>query len=190
MDPARLSSPAPVTITRRGLGLGSLAALTTLAGCGFQPVYMPTASGKPGVAQRELAAVYVPVIPERPGQLLRQALQERFGNDFGSPANYDLNVSFGVVGEGIAIQPNDIATRIRLTGNATWRLLARDPKRTVLATGTARAFDGFNIFDTQYFAADLQSEAEQKRLAENLATQIATQLAVWFRKQQPPAQSG
>ena len=57
--------------------------LPPVAGCGFQPVYMPTASGKAGVAQRELASVYVPIIPERPGQLLRQALQERFGNDSG-----------------------------------------------------------------------------------------------------------
>ena len=39
-----------------------------------------------------------------------------------------------------------------------------------------------NIYDSQYFAADLETEAEQKRIAENLATQIATQLAVWFRQ--------
>ena len=50
----------------------------TLSGCGFQPVFMPTASGKAGVAQRELAAVHVNLIPDRPGQLLRQALQQRF----------------------------------------------------------------------------------------------------------------
>ena len=56
---------------------------------------MPTASGKAGVAQRELAAVYVAIIPERPGQVLRQALQERFGDDSGTPAAYDLAVIFG-----------------------------------------------------------------------------------------------
>jgi len=49
-----------------------------LSGCGFQPVYMPTASGKAGVAQRELAAIHVALIPDRPGQVLRQALQSRF----------------------------------------------------------------------------------------------------------------
>ena len=38
---------------------------------------MPTASGKAGVAQRELAAIQVDLIPDRPGQLLRQALQDR-----------------------------------------------------------------------------------------------------------------
>ncbi|MDR3531928.1 MAG: LPS assembly lipoprotein LptE [Rhodopila sp.] len=167
-------------VSRRWLCLGSLA---TLGGCGFQPVYMPTASGKAGVAQRELASVYVGIIPERPGQLLRQALQERFGNDSGTPSAYDLQVSFGIAGEGIAIETSNLATRIRLTGNASWILLAHDPKRTALTTGNARAIDGVNIFDSQYFAADLEVEAEQKRIAENIATQIATQLAVWFREQ-------
>ena len=67
------------------VALAAVGLSAVLGGCGFQPVYMPTASGKAGVAQRELAAVYVPVIPDRPGQLLRQALQERFGNDSGTP---------------------------------------------------------------------------------------------------------
>lgn len=168
------------SVSRRLLCLGSL---TVLSGCGFQPVYMPTASGNRGPAQRELAAINVPVIPERPGQLMRQALQERFGDDSGTPAKYDLIVTFGVSGEGIGIEQNDIATRIRLIGNATYSLRARDAKRTELTSGAARAIDGVNIFDSQYFAADLEIEAEQKRMAENIATQIATQLAVWFREQ-------
>ena len=40
--------------------------------------HMPTASGQPGPAQRELAAINVNLIPDRPGMLLRQALQDRF----------------------------------------------------------------------------------------------------------------
>jgi len=167
-------------LARRLVCLGSLA---TLAGCGFQPVYMPTASGKAGPAQRGLASVNVPVIPERPGQLLRQALQDRFGNDSGVLPEYDLTVSFSIAGEGQAIQSTTIATRIRLTGTANWTLVGRDDKRTKLMTGSARAMDGVNVFDSQYFASDLESEAKQKSIADNIATQIATQLAVWFRQQ-------
>ena len=165
---------------RRGFCVGLA---LTLGGCGFQPVYMPTASGKSGAADRGLASVYVGVIPERPGQLLRQALQQRFDNDSGTPAAYDLTVSYSVAGEGIAIQSANLATRIRLSGTATWSLLSRDPKRTTLTSGSARAIDGVNVFDSQYFAADLETEAKQKSIAENLATQIATQLAIWFRQQ-------
>jgi LPS-assembly lipoprotein len=169
---------------RRWVCLGSAATLGTfLGGCGFQPVYMPTASHKPGVAQRDLSTVFVEIIPERPGQLLRQALQERFGSDSGTPSDYSLHVTFGVSGEGIAIESSDIATRIRLVGNATWTLIGHDDKRTRLASGAARAVDGLNIFDSQYFASDLETEAEQQRIAEAIATQIATQLAVWFRQQ-------
>jgi LPS-assembly lipoprotein len=179
-------SPAP-PVGRRAFAFGSLTVVGavlggSLGGCGFQPIYMPTASGKAGVAQRELASVYVPVIPERPGQLLRQALQERFGSDSGTQAAYNLNVTFGVAGEGIGINTDNIATRIRLTGTATYTLVANDPKRTSLTSGSARAIDGVNIFDSQYFAADLELEAEQKRIAENLATQIANQLGIWFRQ--------
>jgi len=164
---------------RRWLCFGAVAAL---GGCGFQPVYMPTASNKPGVAQRELQSVFVGVIPERPGQILRQALQERFGNDSGTPSAYDLQVAFGVAGEGIAIEADSISTRLRLTGNATWTLTAHDAKRTALTTGSARSIDGINIIGAQYFAADMESEAVQTRIAQNIADQITTQLALWFRK--------
>jgi LPS-assembly lipoprotein len=167
-------------IGRRWACLGSLAALS---GCGFQPVYMPTASGKAGVAQRDLSAVYVEIIPDRPGQLLRQALQERFGDDSGTPSDYNLHVGFSIAGEGIAVETNNISTRLRLVGNATWALLAHDEKHTTLTSGRARAVDAVNIFDSQYFAADLEVEAEQARIAETIAQQITSQLAVWFRQQ-------
>ena len=174
-------------IGRRRFGLGTLTAalapLTSLSltGCGFQPVYMPTASGKPGPAQRELAAVYVGIIPDRPGQLLRQALQERFSNDSGPSAAYDLSVTFSISGEGVAILPDALATRLRLSGTATYVLTSRDPKRTRLTSGSARAIDGVNIFDSQYFAADQEVEARQRYIAEECATQITNQLATWFR---------
>jgi LPS-assembly lipoprotein len=164
---------------RRWLCLGAVAAL---GGCGFQPVYMPTASGKTGAAARGLQTVYVGIIPDRPGQVLRQALQERLGSDSGIPSQYDLQVNFSIPGEGIAILPNAIATRVRLIGYANWTLLARDAGRTRLLAGSARSIDGINIINAQYFAADLETEAAQRRIAQNLADQITTQLAIWFRQ--------
>jgi LPS-assembly lipoprotein len=167
--------------TRRRLCLTTL--MAPLAGCGFQPVYMPAASGNAGPAQRNLSSVYVDIIPERPGQLLRQALQDRFGDDSGTPSTYNLHVTFAIAGEGIAIETNGIATRLRLIGSASWTLVGHDEKHTALTTGSAQALDAVNVFDSQYFAADLEVESEQKRIAEQIATQIATQLAVWFRQQ-------
>ena len=154
-----------------------------LSGCGFQPVYMPTATGKAGVAQRELAAIHVNLIPDRPGQELRQALQDRLelaGGDV--KRRYDLQVGFSVAGEGIAIQNDDTATRVRLIGTAIWTLTAQDSGKTKLSSGFAKAVDAMNILDSQYFALDLENEAVQKRIAETLADQITMQLAAFFRK--------
>ena len=160
------------------LGLLGIAA----GGCGFQPVYMPTASGKAGVAERELAAIDVGIIPDRPGQLLRQALQERFASDDGAPHRYALSVQFWIAGEGVGIQTDNSVSRVRLIGSAQWKLTARDRAQTPLTSGSARAMDGYNVFIEQYFAATMENEQVQKRIAETLAEQVAVQLAIWFRK--------
>jgi LPS-assembly lipoprotein len=169
-----------VPLPRRGLLM--LLSGGAVAGCGFQPVYMPTASGKVGPALRELAAVEVPVLGDRPGQLLRQALQDRFGNDSGVPHRYNLKINYWISGEGINIQPDNTATRIRLIGNANWELVDSAPPQRSLTKGTARSVDGVNIFDTQYFAADRENEMVQRRIAGALADQMALQLAAYFRR--------
>jgi LPS-assembly lipoprotein len=170
-----------------GLGLGA-----TLAGCGFQPVYMPTASGKPGVTQRELSAIFVDNITDRPGQLLRQALQERLEQGATDVAQqYELKVDYGIGGEGLGIIITDnVATYTRLVGLASWYLLSGDATKVLLTRGTARAMDSFNIIDEQYFAADLDNDFATKRIAEQVADQIALQLAAYFRHRDLEPQPG
>jgi LPS-assembly lipoprotein len=165
---------------RQLLALGAGGALS---GCGFQPVYMPTASGTAGAPQRELAAIQVALIPDRPGQLLRQALQDRLEmGASGVARRYDLTVSFWIAGEGIAVQQDSTATRLRETGNANWTLVAQDVGRTRLTSGFARAIDAINITDEQYFGADLENESLQRRMAGAIADQITMQLAIYFRR--------
>ncbi len=172
---------------RRLLTLGSAG---MLAGCGFQPVYMPTASGRAGPAQRELAAININLIPDRPGQLLRQDLQERLASDSGeTPQRYDLAVTFTISGEGIGIQPDNAATRVRLIGSAHWTLKARDPDQSQISSGSARAMDALYVIDQQYFASDLENEQVQRRLASAVADQIAMQLAAFFRRRAAVASS-
>ncbi len=55
---------------------------TAVGGCGFQPVYMPTASGKPGVAQRELSTVFVEIIPGTAGPAAASGLAGAVGRRF------------------------------------------------------------------------------------------------------------
>ena len=70
-----------------------------------------------------------------------------------------------------------------MIGTANWTLVAQDPGRTRLTSGYAKSVDAINLFDAQYFAADLENEAVQRRLAEALADQITLQLATFFHKQ-------
>ncbi len=163
------------------LRTGLLIALLGLGGCGFRPVYAKASGGAAGPAAEGLAEVSVALMPERTGQLLRQALQERFERSGLTPAHrYDLNVSFSIVNTSIAIQPDSSNSRIRFIGTANYQLIAQDPGRTTLTTGTARSVDGMDLYDQQLFGATLETEVVQQRIAEAVADEITRQLAVYF----------
>ena len=94
---------------------------------------------------------------------------------------YDLSVSYGIGGEGIAIQPDNTSTYTRLVARASWVLTSQDPAKTPLATGSAHAQDSFSILDEQYFAADQENDFAAARLADAVADQITLQIAAYFR---------
>lgn len=173
--------PGGGRVARRTLLLGGGAAL---AGCGFRPLYGPAESGAPGPAAAEMAAIYVPVYADRQGQLLRQALQQRFeGSGTGTAKRYELVAYIAVNAEAIAIQRDSSSSRVRLIGSAPWALRALSLERTVLTQGTSRILDGYNIINQQFFAADLESETAIRRVASALADQIATQVGAYFLRQ-------
>jgi LPS-assembly lipoprotein len=164
-----------------------LALAAVLPGCGFRPMYASAAGGSAGPAEVGLAEIAIGPMYERAGQLLRQALQERFERGgAGLAQRYDLVVGYGLSGDAIAIQPDSSVTRVRLAGSATWTLTAQDPQRTTLATGSARTMDGYNILDEQIFSADMENEMVQQRIAEAIADQITLQLAAYFNKHAGP----
>ena len=170
--------PGARRMARRAALLGGGAAL---AGCGFRPLYAPTASGAPGPAAAEMAAIYVPVFADRPGQLLRQELQQRFeGTGTGTAKRYELVASIAVNAEAIAIQRDSSSSRVRLIGSAPWVLRTLSLDHAVLAQGTSRTLDGYNILNQQFFAADLESEVVIRRVAASLADQISTQVGAFF----------
>jgi LPS-assembly lipoprotein len=159
-----------------------------LSGCGFHPVY-GTRGAAPGSPTHELGTVDVAIIPDRHGQLLRQQLQQRFdGPGRALAKQYELTVSFGIASDTIGIQQDTTATRVRQIGTANWTLKRLDPAATFVTSGTARALDGFNILDQQYFAADEEGQAGFRRLAEAVANQITLQLATYFQRQASSAQ--
>jgi LPS-assembly lipoprotein len=82
----------------------------------------------------------------------------------------------------LGLQSDTTTTRVRFLGHASWTLATRDAARATVTTGSARAVDGLNTFDQQYFAGDIETETIERRLAEALAEQITTQLAAYFDK--------
>ena len=159
------------------------AALAGLGGCGFHPLYGKYGPGG-AVVQPEFAAIYVAVMAERQGQLLRQALQERLAGAGEAVAKrYELTGGLSIVAEAIGIQQDTSSTRVRLNASSSWRLTRLDPGNTLVTSGTARALDGININNQEYFAADLETSAAYRRLAEQIANVITLDLAVFFRTQ-------
>ena len=163
---------------RRGL-LGALGSLGT-AGCGFRPVYAVRDLGGSQRAADGLAATEVTRIPERAGQLLRGALQERFERfGAGVTPRYALRADILITDDANGVAADSSVTRIRVIGNTNYTVVALGTQRT-LTSGTARAVDGYDVLNQQYFASDLAGETVVRRLAEALADQVALQLATYF----------
>ncbi len=153
-----------------------------LSGCGFRPVYGPRPAGDQPFSEI-LSQIYVPVMPERTGQLMRQALQARLDGDGNVLVRkYELSAAVRFASEGIVIQRDNSTSRIRVDATATWVLRALTPARPVVAQGSARLLDGFNILNQQFFAAELENDVVQRRLVGALADQIILQIAAHFQR--------
>jgi len=148
------------------------------SGCGFHPLYAPG-----GAQSAALQSVFVNIIPNRDGQLLRQALQERLeGTDAGIAKRYTLTVYYSTAGQTLGVQSDNSVTRLRNIANATWILRPVDNATSLTTSGKVRSVDGYNIIDEQYFQMDLSGEAVLHRLADAVADQIVTGLAIYFSK--------
>ena len=162
-----------------------LAAALLLAGCGFHPLYNgdgARAQAQGGTVSAHLDSIYVELIPNRLGQLLRQALQERLDSDDGDRKTYSLAVAYSIDEEAISVLNSNSNTRTRAVGRGTWTLTAIANPGVPLASGTVRVLDGFNTLDEQVFFSVLENEAVQRRLADNVADQITQRVATYFRR--------
>ncbi|MEJ0049391.1 MAG: hypothetical protein WDN04_27270 [Rhodospirillales bacterium] len=91
--------------------------MLALGSCGFHPLYAPS-----GTTNAALSGVYVDVIGNRNGQLLRQALQERLDGTGDGTKKYQLSVTYTVHTEGLGIQSDNSSNRTRIIGSAAWTL--------------------------------------------------------------------
>lgn len=172
-------------MTRRG-ALGGAAGLGALllGGCGFRPLHAPPggAGGDPGITG-ELAATRVALVQERFGQLLRRGLQQRLGAASGgraAEARWELVTIPALTADLAGFLSDGSATRVRYLATTNWQL-TRIGSPTVVANGFERATEAFNVQPNQFFAADLSRDAAERRLADVIADQVVTRLALRFR---------
>jgi LPS-assembly lipoprotein len=165
----------------------ALGVLAMAPGCGWEPVYGGSKGGAAGPAQAGLAETSVALIPERSGQLLRQALQAHFDRGgAGTGERYLLAVSsYGISADTIGIQPDNTTSRVRLVGRASWSLVELGSQRRTLTSGYAQQMDGYNVIDQQYFASDQENDSVQRRMADAIAEQITLEVAAYFHRHAP-----
>lgn len=155
-----------------------------VAGCGFRPMYGERADG--GGATAGLRQVRVARILERNGQLMRRRLEERMRTEEAS-ARYDLRVGLAFGAEAQGFTRDGTPTRVRYTGTATWFLFDTNTPPRLVARGTERTFDAFNVPENQFFASETSRLAMEQRLVDQLAEDIVRSLSVRFEAGPPQA---
>jgi len=160
------------------LMLGSVSALA--AGCGFQPIYAPTAAGG---ARSDLPQIEVAPPGSRLAQLVWVPLMDRLnptGREVQKLFRLDMAVTEGE--SGVLITRGDQITRVNLTLSAAFNLVDLGTNQS-LFTGTARSVASYNVLTSDYANLTAYDDARRRAAAE-LAEQIALRLGVLFSSPQ------
>ncbi len=155
--------------------------LLLLSGCGFRPLYGPT-SASPARTSERLGAVSIARIPDRTGQLVRNALLDRI-NVGGQPAKpeFVLNVSVIESIQNLAIQKDETATRANLILQANFRL-AKSATGESVFDGSVQSVSSYNISTSQDFATLSAETNARRRGARDLADEITARVAIFLAR--------
>lgn len=158
------------------------AATLLLAGCGFHPLNGQASNGDSTVA--EMGQVKIELIADRSGQQLRNELLDRL-NPNGSPRapKYRLEVKTTETDSAIAIEKDGTASRSTLSVFATFKLVSLKSGKDVLV-GQSAGVNSYSIITNSYATLVGKNDA-RKRSITGLADDIATRVALYFRRQQP-----
>lgn len=146
------------------------------------PVAATTAEPVPSVT-RDLAAVAVARIPDRPGQELRNELTDRLNPArLEEPKRYALNVSLRRTVRELGIDRSGLATRGNLTMTARFSLTEVASGKVLLTSG-ARSVVGYDLLagqPTSYFSTLVATQDAQSRAITQIAGQMVARLGAFF----------
>lgn len=167
----------PKAPARACLGLIVCAAVITVAGCGFRPLY-----GKSGGSDAAaLSTIQINQIPDRIGQKLRSLLLERLAPK--GPArrtDYTLSVTLKEAKRELAIRKDETATRANLVITAKFSLTARRRPARGSFTGTAASTNSYNVLQSEFATLSAEKDARDRAL-NTIADEIRLRVAAALR---------
>lgn len=165
------------------------AAVLALAGCGYRPVYGDQSAAVSGDGARaNLGSVKILGIADRRGQLLRNFLLDRM-TPRGEPAapRYVLSITTTETRRFTSSRADGTATRADLVIVARYNL--RDATSDLIVfSDRSEGLATYNLLTARF--ASVSSEDEARRLAaEQIADQIALQVALFLNRRHAPGQA-
>ena len=153
--------------------------MATLSGCGFKPLYGRAASGGGPVA--EFSFIEIGAIPDRTGQLLRIALEERL-TPRGRPSapRYMLEVGLQESRSDLVIQRDASSTRAKLRIDASWVLKDLATNAPMLR-GASQSTTTFNIVESEFATISAENDA-RRRAGIEIADDIRLRLGLYFNR--------
>jgi LPS-assembly lipoprotein len=148
-----------------------------LAACGFHPLYDQHSHGDDA-----LAMVQISRLEDRTGQQFNWLLQDRFygGQAQGTPV-WKLDVHLTTEKQELGIRRDSVATRARLTMNATFTLTPLNGQGETLR-GSERSFVSYNIFTNPYATRTAEDNATRRGM-EELADLVTNRIALYLAGQ-------
>ncbi len=157
-----------------------LGAVLAVSACGFEPLLGRVGDGSDAVEQ--LAAIRIEPIPDRSGQVLRNALLDKLtpqGRDIAS--RYVLRIRLQEPRQILLLRRDDIISRSSYSAQATYEL--RDTQGRRVFAGSSSFATDFEIASSE-FATRRSLENARDRVLELVANDIRNQLAQSFRQNQ------
>ncbi|WP_421935198.1 LPS assembly lipoprotein LptE [Pelagibius sp.] len=158
--------------------MAAVAGLLPLAGCGFQPLYAEDDAG--ATVATELAAIRITPLRDRVGQQMHNFLRDRL-NPNGQPAapNYQLRLQLRERLSELGVRRDETATRANLRLTAEFFLLEEGSGRELLS-GRSTSTTSYDILENPFASTISERDARERALRE-VADDIQTRLAVYFR---------
>lgn len=172
-------------VSRRQLfkGLAVTAASLSLAGCGFKPMY---GGGSSSSVTAQLGQVEIARINDRNGQLLRNALEQRFERSNNRARKiYILEITLDESINELGLAKDSFATRADMILDAKFKLTFG---KQILLSGQTQGVASYNILDQQY-ATVVSAKDARERALNQIADDLTRRVSSYFSQHPtPPAQ--